>query len=360
MISDRTQRARHLQPSVGKITCTGFGISECAFFTNPSPFFHQLKSSFMRRPIPDSVSIARLGIRMGCVLGYHARESTPILFLLRPRPERTQIVIKDDFLPFSGMPVRSLTDPHGNEVLWTMLVPGYNEFRHEAVCLVHNFPDNHRLPSAAGPVDQLPLDVLRYTYPSRYCESDKLHSFAWQRFGCLPNGLERVQAICDWVHTHIEYRSGSGSPHASAWEVMQRGFGVCRDFAHVMIALCRALDLPARYVAGHIPRLANGNYGADSDIGIDFHAYAEVYLGGCWHTFDARHNRPLTGRIKTAHGMDAVDAAIATFYGNVEPVRFEVWSSQFHVPLPHISEPDGCHNKVDHELASTMTGTTKL
>lgn len=170
--------------------------------------------------------------------------------------------------------------------------------------------------------------MLRYTLPSRYCESDKLTGFAHETFGHVPRGVARAQAICHWVAQHIEYRYGSGSPTLSACEAMQRGYGVCRDFAHVLIALCRAADMPARYVAGYIPLMPGNEVEGDSDIGTDFHAYAEVYAGGRWRTFDARYMQPLAGRIKIAHGMDAVDAAFATFYGNVDILRFEAWARQ--------------------------------
>ena len=110
------------------------------------------------------------------------------------------------------------------------------------------------MPGPMLPVGQLPFELLRYTLPSRYCDSDKLLNFAWQQFGQFRTACERVQAICDWVHNNIEYRFGAGTlRHVSASEVIVRRFGVCRDFAHVAIALCRAFNLPARYVTGHLP-----------------------------------------------------------------------------------------------------------
>ena len=133
-----------------------------------------------------------------------------------------------------------------------------------------------------------------------------------------------MQAICDWVHNNREYRYGSGRPDLSASEAIEQRYGVCRDFAHVVVALCRTFNLPARYVSGHLP-----------DIGFvvsshpeDFHAYCEVYLGGRWFTFDARFNAPRTGRIKLSHGLDAVDGAFATIYGEARLSYFEVWTYQ--------------------------------
>ena len=117
-------------------------------------------------------------------------------------------------------------------------------------------------------------------------------------FGQIPHGLPRVQAICDWVHNNIEYRFMSGRPDLSASEVIERRYGVCRDFAHAAIALCRAFNLPARYVTGHLPDIGC----VDPGTPMDFHAYCEVYLGQEWLTFDARYNIPRIGRVKVAHG----------------------------------------------------------
>ncbi len=149
--------------------------------------------------------------------------------------------------------------------------------------------------------------MLRYTLPSRYCDSDKLLNFAWDHFGRINNGLEKVQAICDWIHKNFEYRYFSGSPELSAADALARGYGVCRDFAHIGVALCRAFNLPARYVTGHLPDIGC------ADTGMDFHAYMEVYLGQDWFTFDPRFNVPRIGRVKIAQGLDAVDGASPRF-----------------------------------------------
>ncbi len=137
-------------------------------------------------------------------------------------------------------------------------------------------------------------------------------------------GLPRVQAICDWVHDNIEYRFASGRPDLSASEVIARRHGVCRDFAHAAIALCRAFNLPARYVTGHLPDIGY----VDPGTPMDFHAYCEVYLGQEWLTFDPRYNVPRIGRVKVAHGADAVDGAFATIYGEANLTYFEVWAYQ--------------------------------
>lgn len=286
--------------------------------------------------IPEAIVVGpTLSIRVGCLLGYVASAPTQIFLLINPHAESGTVIVESECTSNRDAPLLHTLDAHGNCYIRTSLMAGYNEIRQESILVVPNQPDNHGLPTFVVPVEQMPFDVLHYTFPSRYCESDKLAAFSWKRFGRLPQGLTQVQAICNWVNEHIEYRYGSGSSIISACDVIQREYGVCRDFAHVAIALCRALDLPARYVAGHIPRIAGDDGDDYNDFGRDFHAYMEVYLGNRWHVFDARHNRPLKGRIKIAHGMDAVDAAFATFYGNVESVRFEVWSEQIHQPLSH-------------------------
>lgn len=263
-------------------------------------------------------------VRAGCALSYEAARPTPIVLLVKPHACAAIAIAEEEMIVSNRMQVEQFTDSHGNLLIKTMLLPGMNEYRHDAIYQLPDVPDSHGLPAEmdAEPIEHLQASVLRYTLPSRYCESDRLTPFAQQRFGHLARGLEQVRAVCEWTHRNIEYRYGSGDGLLSACDIMERGYGVCRDFAHIVIALCRALDLPARYVAGYMPYLGV----AEGDIGVDFHAYCEVFIGGAWHTFDARYNKPHTGRIKIAHGMDAVDAAFATIYGNPLSARLQVWS----------------------------------
>jgi transglutaminase-like putative cysteine protease len=276
-------------------------------------------------------------INIGCALGYQAFRPVQALFLVQPHIEPGYSILEESMEINTGALMERYIDLYGNPALKTMLMPGYNEFHYEATLELQQ-SDFCVLPAFGASTHDLSKEVVRYTLPSRYCESDKLYGFAQDRFGHLPHGFAQVQAICDWVHHHLEYRYGSGDSTLSACEAIVRGYGVCRDFAHVMIALCRALDLPARYVAGHIPKVKGNEIEGDHDIGVDFHAYTEVYFDKCWHTFDARYNRRLNGKIKIAHGMDAVDAAFATFYGNVAVVKFKAWSRQAEtfgdVPIP--------------------------
>lgn len=177
---------------------------------------------------------------------------------------------------------------------------------------------------AEVPVYQLPLEVLHYIYPSRYCQSDRLAGFAYDLFGNLAPGYARAQAVCDWVQRHVKFRSNSSCGTTSAMDTLVDCVGVCRDFAHLMIALCRAINLPARFVTGT-------DYGADPKLGPpDFHAYVEVYLGGRWYLFDPSGTAIPMGMMRLATGRDAADAAFATIFGGVtsEPPRIEVVAEQ--------------------------------
>jgi transglutaminase-like putative cysteine protease len=223
-----------------------------------------------------------------------------------------------------GLPSYEFQDSHGNITYRSTFMPGRNEICHDALVAVSSLPDSREIMGNILPVGQLPFELLRYTLPSRYCDSDKLMNFAWNQFGQIPHGLPRVQAICDWVHDNIEYRYMSGRADLSASEVIERRYGVCRDFAHAVIALCRAFNLPARYVTGHLPDIGF----IDPGTPMDFHAYCEVYLGQEWLTFDARFNVSRIGRVKVAHGADAVDGAFATIYGEASLTHFEVWAYQ--------------------------------
>jgi transglutaminase-like putative cysteine protease len=167
--------------------------------------------------------------------------------------------------------------------------------------------------------------------------------FAWKQFGQTTHGLPRVQAICDWVHNNIEYRYLSGRSDLSAFEVIERRYGVCRDFAHAAIALCRAFNLPARYVTGHLPDIGF----IDPGTPMDFHAYCEVYLGQEWLTFDPRFNVQRIGRIKVAHGADAVDGAFATIYGEAKLKHFEVWAYQVNPAEVSVGDPIDLTKRLD-------------
>ena len=284
-----------------------------------------------------------IAVRVGCHLTYETPVQTSVLFVLKPRPEGRVRVMQERISFGIGQPSSEFQDSHGNLMCRSMFMPGRNEVTHDALVAVSSHPDGRNLQGNLVPVGQLPFELLRYTLPSRYCDSDKLMNFAWNHFGQIPHGLPRVQAICDWVHNNIEYRFGSGRPDLSASEVIFRRHGVCRDFAHAVIALCRAFNLPARYVTGHLPDIGY----TDPGTPMDFHAYCEVYLGQEWLTFDARYNVPRIGRIKVAHGADAVDGAFATVYGEANLTGFQVWAYQVNSRQVSVGDPIDLSRRLD-------------
>jgi transglutaminase-like putative cysteine protease len=263
-------------------------------------------------------------IRAGLEFVYTASAPTPILLLIKPRLDRWQHIEKEQLSFEPHVAMEEHEDEHGNLVHRFVLVQGETRIRHDAFVAVPSVPENFGAIDEPIPVEELPLPLLRYTLPSRYCDSDKLLNFAFEKFGNVPHGLQRVQAICDWVHHNIEYRFGSGSPFTAASEIIAQGFGVCRDFAHTAIALCRTFNLPARYVTGYVPDVGFLDPGSP----MDFHAYFQVYVGSRWQTFDARFNVPRIGRIKIACGLDAVDGAFSTVYGAATLSSFCVWAYQ--------------------------------
>ena len=169
-------------------------------------------------------------------------------------------------------------------------------------------------------MEDLPDDVIIYLLGSRYCETDRLSDMAWATFGHTPLGWGRVQAICDFVHNHISFNYQDARPTRTAWEAFEERRGVCRDFAHLAVTLCRCMNIPARYCTGYL-----GDIGVPiSPDPMDFSAWFEVYLGGKWHTFDARHNVPRIGRILLARGRDATDVAISNSFGKAILTEFQV------------------------------------
>jgi transglutaminase-like putative cysteine protease len=294
-------------------------------------------------PIPPPVFDAT--VRVGCSLGYFATGAASLLLKLKPRPNRNHAVVFQALTLGDNLRANEFEDSHGNLVWHVSLVPGMNFFRHDAIVAISSKPDNHDLQDATpvAPFD-LPTDLLRYTLPSRYCDSDKLSNFAWEKFGQFQHGLPRVTAISRWLHDNIEYRYMSGRPDLSAWDILQRGYGVCRDFAHLAVALNRTFNLPARYVTGHLPDIGV----PDPDNHMDFHAYAEVFLGGEWFTSDARFHVPRIGRIKISCGQDAVDGAFSTIYGGATLNFFQVWAYQVARGTVGVGDPLDFSRRLDN------------
>lgn len=208
----------------------------------------------------------------------------------------------------------------GERCLRLRAQPGPLHVHYQAtVEMQHHMADPHSI--AEVPVHELPLDVVGYIHPSRYCQSDQLANFANQEFGSLAPGYARAQAICHWVQQHVTFRSNTSDGSTSAMDTLVERVGVCRDFAHLMIALCRACNMPARIVTGT-------DYGADPVLGPpDFHAYVEVYLGHRWYIFDPSGNAIPMGMLRLATGRDAADVAFSTSFGGVygEAPQIETW-----------------------------------
>jgi transglutaminase-like putative cysteine protease len=211
-------------------------------------------------------------------------------------------------------------DHYGNRCERFALASGSSRVTYEAQVVIARPADLIDTDVPETPVAALPDEVLSFVMPSRFCLPDELGHEAWQRFGDLPPGWGRVQAIVDYVHGHLEFVPGASNPWTTAADVYRAGQGVCRDFAHLAITFCRALNIPARYVFGYIP---NVGIPPPSEA-MDFAAWFEAYLDGRWHTFDARNNAPRVGRVVVGRRRDAVDVALITSFGPLTLTGFEV------------------------------------
>ena len=192
-------------------------------------------------------------------------------------------------------------------------------------CMVEDTgqPDEFNWDANQHEIKDLPAETLAYLTASRYCESDELIETAWDLFGETAPGWARVQAISNWVHNNVLFDYRFGRPTKTAVDVFREGTGVCRDFAHLFIALCRAMNFPARYASGYL-----SDIGAKAEGAGDFCAWSEVFIGGRWYTFDARHNTPRIGRILMVHGRDAADVAMMTAFGDYALTHLKVWTDQ--------------------------------
>ncbi|WP_182421916.1 transglutaminase family protein [Aureimonas sp. ME7] len=260
-------------------------------------------------------------IRAGFTLGFDCIQPTPMLLALDIHPSRRKDLLTEQVLTFDPpMPVWAYTDGFGNSCTRIVAQPGRTRVSTSFDVHDSGRPDPVSWNAYQHDVQDLPDDVLVFLLGSRYCDTDRMADFAWANFGHTPLGWGRVQAVCDFVHNHIAFNYQNADSTRSAHGGFIDRTGVCRDFAHLAITLCRCLNIPARYCTGYL-----------GDIGIppvpypmDFSAWFEVYLGGHWHTFDARHNTPRIGRILMATGRDATDVALSTNFGPTQLSHFEV------------------------------------
>jgi transglutaminase-like putative cysteine protease len=309
---------------------------------------HHSISSIRPNPQPGAAAPKLdITVRVGCRLVYEATGPATVLLNVKPRADGPHAVVFQALALGDNLPAEVFVDSHGNEIQRVQLALGPNHFRHDAIVSVSSLPDNAGLPLARPDAPQdIPAHLLRYTLPSRYADSDKLIRFAWEKFGTVEHGLPRVEAISRWIHENIEYRFLSGSPELSAWDVVRRGYGVCRDMAHIAVALNRTFNVPTRYATGHLPDIGVLDPGSP----MDFHAYAEAYVGGHWYTTDARFHVPRIGRIRIAHGQDAVDGAFSTIYGGATLTYFEVWAYQVARGRVGVGDPVDLSLRIDNSL----------
>jgi transglutaminase-like putative cysteine protease len=204
--------------------------------------------------------------------------------------------------------------PLGNRLVRLSVSPGPLEVTYRATVIL-NAGQMDVIDVGETPYEQLPVETLTYLNPSRYCESDKLFEFAMDHFGTLLPGYSRVTAICNWTYEQLAYIPGSTGPTASACDVLEQKSGVCRDFSHVAISLCRAMGIPARYVSGYAVNLNPQ----------DFHGFFEAFLDGRWFLFDATRLAPVGGLVRIGVGRDAADVAFSTIRGNVQIIELAVW-----------------------------------
>ncbi|MFJ8957842.1 transglutaminase family protein [Lentzea sp. NPDC102401] len=250
-------------------------------------------------------------LRVGCAFTYRAEVPTPAVFLVRPDRQGDVTVSCERMSVEPDTPVRHYLDLYGNRLTRLVLPSGLSTVNYSAWAEV---PDDTEAVDETVPEvlpDDLPDDVLLYTLPSRYCVSDVLGDEAWSRFGAHPPGYGRVLEICRYVHEALSFRYGASTALSTAADVNAAGFGVCRDFTHLAISFCRALNIPARYVFGYLPDLDVPPDGAP----MDFAAWMEVWLGDGWWTFDPRNNMPRKGRVVIGRGRDAADVAMVTTFG---------------------------------------------
>src|SRR5271156_5129891 len=268
-------------------------------------------------------------IEAGFDIAFECPAQTPMLLQLKIHPSRdADLLTPDRIASDPPLAMRDYLDLFGNRVTGVEVPAGLVTFSNRFVIHDSGEPDETPPDVRTTPVADLPDDVLLFLVSSRYCDSDKLADFAWSQFGTLPGGARCVRAICDFVHAKIRFSYPDASPTRCASDSMHEGVGVCRDFAHLAIAFCRCVNIPARYCTGYL-----GDIGMPPPYGpMDFAGWFEAWLGDRWYTFDARNNMPRIGRVLMARGRDACDVALSTAFGPNSLDSFKVWTDEVVVP----------------------------
>ncbi len=260
-------------------------------------------------------------LRIGCQLDLRCEVPTPVLALVHPHTS-----LLDDLRSAEAVrlhPDRSievLSDQAGNRWCRLTAPSGITRFGYTTSITCSDSSDPV-LPSVPEcPIQALPIDTYRYLNPSTYCDTESLMAMAWDTFAGVPRGWPLVQAICDWVHDQIRFDYEAVRPQKTASDTLADSAGVCRDYAHLAITLCRCLNIPARYCTGYL-----GYTGiAVGEAPVDFSAWFEAFLGDRWYVFDARHNIPRCGRVLIARGRDAADVPFLRSFGEHRLVSLEV------------------------------------
>jgi transglutaminase-like putative cysteine protease len=264
-------------------------------------------------------------IRVGFEMVYQCPRPTPMILALSIHYSRASDLVRPDYLVTEpSVPATAYRDLFGNWCSRIVAPAGRFVLSSDAVVKDSGAPDIVVPGAVQTPVEYLPESTLVYLLGSRYCETDQLSEMAWQRFGTGPTGWARVQAICDFVHGHIRFGYEHARSTRTAWEAYNEGVGVCRDYAHLAVALCRCMNIPARYCTGYL-----GDMGTEPPYGpMDFAGWFEAYLGDRWYTFDARNNTPRIGRVLIARGRDACDVALSSTFGPNKLESFKVWTHE--------------------------------
>ena len=264
-------------------------------------------------------------IRAGYDISFACERETPLLAMLSLHPSRNRDLQSPHRVTSDPeIPIYDYLDDFGNICTRLTLPVGNSTLSCDFLIEDSGLPDIRPPDVAQTAVPDLPDDALVYLLGSRYCETDRLLDTAWSQFGHLTGGRERVEAIVDFVHHHVEFGYHHARSDKTAWNVYQERQGVCRDFAHLAVTLCRCMNIPARYCTGYL-----GDIGVPPiDAAMDFSAWFDVYLDGEWYEYDARHNRPRIGRILMARGRDATDTALTTTFGSARLAEFNVHTDE--------------------------------
>ena len=263
-------------------------------------------------------------IQVGFELVYECPQPTPMLFNVAVHYTRaSDVVTGGDLLVDPPVPITTFRDSYGNWCARMVAPQGLTRVSSDAIVNDDGTPDAFAPEARQVPVQDLPDDVLQFLMGSRYCETDRLSETAWALFGQGPTGWARVQAICDYVHHHIVFGYEHARKTRTALEAFHDRTGVCRDFAHLGVALCRCMNIPARYCTGYL-----GDIGVPAEGPMDFAGWFEAFLDGRWYTFDPRNNTRRIGRVLIARGRDAGDVAISSTFGPNTLQSFKVWADE--------------------------------